>query len=296
MRPISASTWCGRGKIRSRLPCSPANLPKPAACSPASATSWPIGTASCCGRSGSLSSPRPTLGLRSYFPYVVVSPAYFAGAMQLGGLVQTAGAFGTVETALSFFINVYRDLAEWRAVIARLDGFDRSIGIARATTATAPTTSTTPPQDGAAPGTENRAHDRGVVGSAAERRTACRHRGSLHRGGRARPRHRTIRLRKIDLAACHRRPLAVRQGLDHGAAWRQADDAAAAALFPGWQPRGSGVLSIGARRLRDGAPHRGSRRGWAARAGSAACGRSALEPDAVARRAAAPWHRPRHPS
>jgi vitamin B12/bleomycin/antimicrobial peptide transport system ATP-binding/permease protein len=46
--------------------------------------------------------------------------------------VQTAGAFNSVETALSFFITVYRDLAEWRAVIARLDGFDRSISVARA--------------------------------------------------------------------------------------------------------------------------------------------------------------------
>ena len=42
------------------------------------------------------------------FPYVVVSPAYFAGAMQLGGLMQTASAFGSVQSALSFFINVYR--------------------------------------------------------------------------------------------------------------------------------------------------------------------------------------------
>ena len=55
------------------------------------------------------------------FPFIVVSPAYFAGSMQLGGLVQTAGAFGNVETALSFFVTVYRDLAEWRAVIERLE-------------------------------------------------------------------------------------------------------------------------------------------------------------------------------
>ena len=48
------------------------------------------------------------------FPYVVVSPAYFAGKMQLGGLMQTASAFNSVQTALSFFINVYRSLAEWR--------------------------------------------------------------------------------------------------------------------------------------------------------------------------------------
>ena len=57
------------------------------------------------------------------FPYVVVSPAYFAGKMQLGGLMQTASAFNSVQTSLSFFINVYRSLAEWRSVIQRLDGF-----------------------------------------------------------------------------------------------------------------------------------------------------------------------------
>jgi putative ATP-binding cassette transporter len=68
------------------------------------------------------------------FPFLIVSPAYFAGLMQLGGLVQTAAAFNTVQLALSFFITVYRDLAEWRAVIARLDGFDRSIKEARAAT------------------------------------------------------------------------------------------------------------------------------------------------------------------
>jgi len=78
------------------------------------------------------------------FPFIVVSPAYFAGLMQLGGLVQIAAAFNSVETALSFFITVYRDLAEWRAVIARLDGFDRSIGVARAA-ATMPRTDSISP-------------------------------------------------------------------------------------------------------------------------------------------------------
>jgi putative ATP-binding cassette transporter len=41
------------------------------------------------------------------FPYIVVSPAYFAGKMQLGGLMQTASAFNSVQSALSFFIDVY---------------------------------------------------------------------------------------------------------------------------------------------------------------------------------------------
>jgi vitamin B12/bleomycin/antimicrobial peptide transport system ATP-binding/permease protein len=66
------------------------------------------------------------------FPYVVASPAYFAGAFQLGGLMQTASAFNRVEAALSFFINSYRTLAEWRAVVERLTGFQASIATGRA--------------------------------------------------------------------------------------------------------------------------------------------------------------------
>jgi putative ATP-binding cassette transporter len=72
------------------------------------------------------------------FPFIVVSPAYFAGAIQLGGLMQTASAFSSVQTALSFFINVYRTLAEWRAVIERLAGFEQAIATARAAAHTPP--------------------------------------------------------------------------------------------------------------------------------------------------------------
>lgn len=72
------------------------------------------------------------------FPYVVVSPAYFSGAMQLGGLMQTASAFGSVQTSLSFFITVYRQLAEWRAVIQRLAGFQLSAAAARAAAVSPP--------------------------------------------------------------------------------------------------------------------------------------------------------------
>ena len=78
------------------------------------------------------------------FPFIVGSPAYFAGAVQLGGLMQTASAFGSVQNALSFFINVYRGLAEWRAVIERLDGFDRSVAAARALASTPPVIAVAP--------------------------------------------------------------------------------------------------------------------------------------------------------
>lgn len=66
------------------------------------------------------------------FPFILVAPAYFAEKVQLGGMMQTASAFGSVQTALSFFISTYRTLAEWRAVVARLDGFEASIANAKA--------------------------------------------------------------------------------------------------------------------------------------------------------------------
>ena len=72
------------------------------------------------------------------FPFIMVSPAYFAGAVQLGGLMQTANAFGRVQEALSVFVNLYRNLAEWRAVIERLSGFDQSVANARAVAVTPP--------------------------------------------------------------------------------------------------------------------------------------------------------------
>jgi putative ATP-binding cassette transporter len=61
------------------------------------------------------------------FPYILVAPAYFAEKIQLGGMMQTASAFGSVQEALSVFISIYRETAEWRAIVARLDGFEISI-------------------------------------------------------------------------------------------------------------------------------------------------------------------------
>ena len=72
------------------------------------------------------------------FPFIMVSPAYFANLVQLGGLMQTANAFGRVQDALSVFVDIYRNLAEWRAVVERLEGFDRSMASARAVAVTPP--------------------------------------------------------------------------------------------------------------------------------------------------------------
>ena len=67
------------------------------------------------------------------FPYILVAPAYFANKIQLGGMMQTASAFSSVQGALSFFITIYRQLAEWQAVVNRLDGFEAGIAAARQT-------------------------------------------------------------------------------------------------------------------------------------------------------------------
>jgi putative ATP-binding cassette transporter len=68
------------------------------------------------------------------FPYVLVAPAYFAEKVQLGGMMQTASAFSSVQDSLSFFISSYRTLAEWQSVVARLSGFETAIENAAALT------------------------------------------------------------------------------------------------------------------------------------------------------------------
>jgi vitamin B12/bleomycin/antimicrobial peptide transport system ATP-binding/permease protein len=78
------------------------------------------------------------------FPFIVVSPAYFAGAMQLGGLMQTASAFDSVQKALSYFITNYQSIAEWRAIIARLSGFEEAIAAGQAAAVTPPAVDSTP--------------------------------------------------------------------------------------------------------------------------------------------------------
>lgn len=57
------------------------------------------------------------------FPYVVAAPRYFAGQFQLGGLMQTASAFGQVQGSLSWFVTAYTQLADWKATVDRLTSF-----------------------------------------------------------------------------------------------------------------------------------------------------------------------------
>ena len=61
------------------------------------------------------------------FPLIVVAPRYFRGQILLGGLMQTAAAFGQVQDSLSFIVSSYTDIAAWRAVVERLAGFQSAL-------------------------------------------------------------------------------------------------------------------------------------------------------------------------
>jgi ABC-type uncharacterized transport system, permease and ATPase components len=66
------------------------------------------------------------------FPLVVASPRYFSGEIPLGVLTQTAGAFGRVQGALSWFVDMFTTLADWRATIDRLTGFGDAMAATKA--------------------------------------------------------------------------------------------------------------------------------------------------------------------
>lgn len=56
-------------------------------------------------------------------PLVVVLPNYFSKVFKLGGLMQSLRAFAQIQEALSFLINSYTTIAQWRAVNKRLITF-----------------------------------------------------------------------------------------------------------------------------------------------------------------------------
>jgi putative ATP-binding cassette transporter len=64
-------------------------------------------------------------------PYIIIAPYFFLGKITLGQMTQTAGAFGRVESALTFFIARYQSLASYKAVIERLTTFRSAIDEAR---------------------------------------------------------------------------------------------------------------------------------------------------------------------
>jgi putative ATP-binding cassette transporter len=61
------------------------------------------------------------------FPFLVGAPRYFSGEIALGGLMQISNAFGQVQDSLSWFVNTYGTLADWKASVDRLLTFHDAV-------------------------------------------------------------------------------------------------------------------------------------------------------------------------
>lgn len=66
------------------------------------------------------------------FPFIILAPYFFLGAITLGILQQASSAFDRVQTALSFVINSYQTIASYVASINRLTTFEAAIAQAQA--------------------------------------------------------------------------------------------------------------------------------------------------------------------
>jgi len=78
------------------------------------------------------------------FPILVAAPRYFAGAISLGGLTQTALSFGQVQSSLSWFVDVYPRIAQWTASVNRLTSFHEELDRAARLSASPSTIQVTP--------------------------------------------------------------------------------------------------------------------------------------------------------
>lgn len=64
------------------------------------------------------------------FPYLVLAPAYFFGKATYGTFMQTNQAFSSVQDGLTWFIDQYSTLADYRAIVQRLIGFEEALQLA----------------------------------------------------------------------------------------------------------------------------------------------------------------------
>ena len=157
--------------------------------------------------------------------------------------MQTASAFSSVQGALSFFISIYRQLAEWQAVVNRLDGFEAGIGAARELATRGDRIHVVEAAGGGAidlKGLALRLPNGTPLVNAEQIQLAQ---------GRAHADDGPLGVRQIDAVPRHCRHLAVRGGLNHHPCGGNIDDAAAAAVFPDRIAARGGRISLQGRHL-----------------------------------------------
>ncbi len=61
------------------------------------------------------------------FPYLILAPAYFFGSATYGTLLRARQAFDSVQSGLTWFVDSYQNLADYRATVQRLIGFEEAM-------------------------------------------------------------------------------------------------------------------------------------------------------------------------
>ena len=78
------------------------------------------------------------------FPYLLLAPAYFFGKATYGTFMQTNQAFSSVQDGLTWFVDQYSTLADYRAVVQRLMGFETAMQLTTAESTRKPHIEMTP--------------------------------------------------------------------------------------------------------------------------------------------------------
>ncbi|WP_234905915.1 ABC transporter ATP-binding protein/permease [Affinirhizobium pseudoryzae] len=60
-------------------------------------------------------------------PILIAAPVYFNGTLSFGGLMMAVGAFNQVNTALRWYIDNFRPIADWKAALYRVSMFRRAL-------------------------------------------------------------------------------------------------------------------------------------------------------------------------
>ncbi|TRL38808.1 ABC transporter ATP-binding protein/permease [Rhizobium straminoryzae] len=65
--------------------------------------------------------------LTTIAPILIAAPVYFSGSISFGGLMMAIGAFNQVNTALRWYIDNFRPIADWKAALYRVSVFRRAL-------------------------------------------------------------------------------------------------------------------------------------------------------------------------
>lgn len=60
-------------------------------------------------------------------PILIAAPVYFAGNLTFGGLMMAAGAFNQVNAALRWYVDNFRQIADWKATLMRVSTFRNAL-------------------------------------------------------------------------------------------------------------------------------------------------------------------------